>query len=111
MMKDCLMVVVSWLLVRRGLEEKFSYLCLLEYPVRWYRLACHPQGKARGGGNYILSILFPRVGNFVNGMLAPLGGQADGGGGDGCLHTGNGAHVSLIGAAPAAPSIPLNFSF
>ena len=69
------------------------------------------QGKARGGGNYILSILFPQVGNFVNGMLAPLGGQADGGGGDGCLHTGNGAHVSLIGAAPAAPSIPLNFSF
>ena len=46
------------------------------------------QGKARGGGNYIFIILFPRVGNFVNGMLAPLGGQADGGDGDGCLHTG-----------------------
>ena len=49
------------------------------------------------------------VGNFVNGMLAPLGGQADGGYGDGCLHTGNVVHVSLIGAALAAPSIPLNF--
>ena len=69
------------------------------------------QGKSRGGGNYILSILFPRVGNFVNGMLAPLGGQDDGGDGDGCLHTGTVVHVSLIGAAPAAPSIPLNFFF
>ena len=35
-----------------------------------------------------------------------MGGDGDG---DGCLHTGNGAHVSLIGAALAAPSMPLNF--
>ena len=67
------------------------------------------QGKARGGGNYILSILFPRVGNFVNGMLAPLGAKLMGATVTGACTQAGGAHVSLIGAAPAAPSIPLNF--
>ena len=47
---------------------------------------------------------------FYQWNACPIGGQADGGDGDGCLHTGNGAHVSLIGAALAAPSMPLNFS-
>ena len=48
------------------------------------------QGKARGGGNYILSILFPQVGNFVNGMLAPLGAKMMG--------------AAVTGACTQAPS-------